>query len=74
MSAATWEEMKKAYSDPNCMLDASDLEDVLYQAIQFEKALTEIAKAEGRYSMDQLTHASNTIEDMQAIAVAALNP
>ena len=35
-------------------------------------ALREIAKGEGRYSMDQLTHAANTIEDMKALAVAAL--
>ena len=27
--------------------------------------LKEIAKAEGRYSMDRMKHAENTIEDMQ---------
>jgi len=35
-------------------------------------ALREIAKGEGRFSVDRLTHASNTVEDMKAIAVAAL--
>jgi len=37
-----------------------------------EKALREIAKGEGRFSRDPLTHASNTVEDMKAIAAAAL--
>jgi DNA repair exonuclease SbcCD ATPase subunit len=35
-------------------------------------ALEEIAKGEGRYSKDPLTHASNTIEDMIEIAREAL--
>lgn len=35
-------------------------------------ALQEIAKGEGRYSTDQLTHASNTIEDMKELALRAL--
>lgn len=34
--------------------------------------LAEIAKAEGRFSRDILTHATNTIEDMKAKAEAAL--
>lgn len=37
-----------------------------------EQALRQIAKGEGRFSRDPLTHASNTIEDMKALAVAAL--
>lgn len=37
-----------------------------------EKALSEIAKGEGRFSRDPLIHASNTVEDMKALAVAAL--
>ena len=36
------------------------------------EALREIAKGEGRYSRDPLEHASNTIEDMQAIAAKAI--
>jgi hypothetical protein len=36
------------------------------------EALEKIAKGEGRFSRDQLTHASNTIEDMKAIAEEAL--
>lgn len=35
-------------------------------------ALEEIAKGEGRFSRDPLTHATNTVEDMQALAVAAI--
>lgn len=37
-----------------------------------ERALAEIAEGKGRFSRDPLTHASNTVEDMKAIAVAAL--
>jgi hypothetical protein len=36
------------------------------------KALQEITKGEGRYSRDPLEHASNTIEDMRAIAIDVL--
>ena len=36
-------------------------------------ALQKIAKGEGAYNRDPLTHASNTIEAMKAIAEAALN-
>lgn len=35
-------------------------------------ALREIAKGEGRYNMDQLKHASNTIEDMKGLALLAI--
>ena len=37
-----------------------------------ESALRKIAKREGRFSRDHLTHAGNTIEDMSAIAETAL--
>jgi hypothetical protein len=37
-----------------------------------QEALSEIEKGEGRYSRDPLTHASNTIEDIRALATAAL--
>jgi len=36
------------------------------------EALQAIARAEGRYSRDPLTHASNTIDDMVALANTAL--
>lgn len=39
---------------------------------RLREALAQIEKAEGPYSSDPLTHASNTIEDMTAIARAAL--
>ncbi len=35
-------------------------------------ALEEISEGKGRYSMDHLEHASNTIQDMKALAVKAL--
>ena len=35
-------------------------------------ALVEIAKGEGRFSCDPLEHASNTIDDMKALALAAI--
>jgi len=35
-------------------------------------ALEEIAKGEGAFSLDPLTHAGNTIENMKAIARAAI--
>ena len=41
------------------------------EAVAIE-ALIEIEKGEGRYSMDQLIHANNTIENMKSIARAAL--
>lgn len=37
-----------------------------------ERALKKIAEGRGRYSRDPLTHADNTIEDMKAVASAAL--
>lgn len=36
------------------------------------EALEQIAKGEGRFSRDHLTHAENTIEDMKALAEQAL--
>lgn len=35
-------------------------------------ALRQIAKGEGRYSRNKLTHAGNTIDDMTAIALSAI--
>jgi hypothetical protein len=35
-------------------------------------ALKEIAKAEGVYSMDRLTHANNTIKNMKSISIEVL--
>ena len=37
------------------------------------EALREIRKGQGRYSQDQLEHASNTIEDMKEIADKAIS-
>ena len=37
-----------------------------------EEALRGVAEGKGRFSMDHLEHAQNTIEDMKAIAIDAL--
>jgi hypothetical protein len=42
------------------------------QMNRYKKALEEIAKGEGAFSRDHLTHAQNTIENMKRIAVEAL--
>jgi len=36
------------------------------------EALEQIAKGEGHFSRDQLTHCQNTLEDMKAVARAAI--
>ncbi len=47
-------------------------EDVAGLLRETADALEEIAKGEGAYSMDQLTHAFNTIENMKSLADPAL--
>jgi hypothetical protein len=56
------------------------LDNVLAKALKAEtdrdkciEALKEIAKGEGRYDMDKLKHAENTIEDMKQIANDIIN-
>lgn len=41
---------------------------------RLREALQEVAKGEGPFSRDQLTHAQNTIEAMKEIALNALQP
>ena len=36
------------------------------------EALIEISKGQGRYDMDRLRHAANTIEDMKELAIEAI--
>lgn len=43
------------------------------EVVRLRTALERIARGEGRYSTDRLTHANNTIEDMQEAARAALS-
>jgi len=40
---------------------------------QLEEGLKEIAEGKGRYDMDHLKHAENTIEDMKEIAIGLLD-
>ena len=39
---------------------------------ELEEALRQIAKGEGPFSRDPLTHAANCVENMQKIAIDAL--
>ena len=48
------------------------LTELLEERNRLKAALTEISQGKGRYSLDQLEHASNTIEDMKEIADKAL--
>jgi hypothetical protein len=50
----------------------SALNTALARIGQLEAGLREIAKGEGEFSRDPLTHATNTIESMKAIATATL--
>lgn len=45
---------------------------LLERLVALVSALKEIAKGEGRFSRDQLTHADNCIDDMKAIAIKAV--
>ena len=47
--------------------------DLQVEIRDYRKALKEITEGKGRFSQDQLTHASNTIEDMKHLAQSALN-
>ena len=42
------------------------------ESAELLKALIEIAKGEGRYDIDKLKHAGNTIDDMKLIAHTAI--
>ena len=57
----------------NKICDAADeIERLTDELREARAALQEIVKGEGRYSTDRMTHANNTIEDMIALAAAAL--
>jgi len=45
---------------------------LMARAPELYEALKEISEGKGRFSLDPLTHASNTIEDMKNLALAAL--
>ena len=54
------------------VLATRQIADIERQRDAYRKALEEIVKGEGPFSRDQITHASNTIEAMKAIARKAL--
>lgn len=60
LSESTYADMRQ--SESICMA----------QYVRLYEALCHIAKAEGRFSTDPLTHAENTIEDMRQLAKDAL--
>ena len=68
--------MPKAWDDYDRAVDCvlEDLETSLVRIEALEAALREIARGEGRFSRDPYEHACNTIEDLIAIARAALAP
>lgn len=59
-------------TDPEVTRLNAELTRLRAECQRLRTALEWIARGEGRYSTDRLTHANNTIEDMQAAARAAL--
>lgn len=51
----------------------TELEKTKQQNVILMDAMKEIAKGEGAFSMDKLTHANNTIDNMMSIAKQALS-
>lgn len=66
----------EALTNQNLHVGELQSELVALQAVadRYAKALRVCAIGAGRYSMDPLTHASNTIEDMKRAAREALEP
>ena len=58
--------------EPIFIITQSELADIIDTYTDFLEALTEISKGKGRYNMDKLTHASNTIDDMKELAINAI--
>lgn len=65
------ERLKRAEGEacPQC---GPEIDDLCDEIRRLRAALTEIAKGEGRFSRDPLEHASNTVDDMKAMARKAL--
>ena len=51
---------------------AEEIDRLKAEVERMRNALQEIAKGEGRYSRDPITHADNCIEDMKKLAADAL--
>ncbi len=70
------EDMVVGYDVYGREIEAGRLSKWAYRQLETQpemyEALKEISEGRGRYSRDELTHASNTIEDMKALAVQAL--
>lgn len=54
-------------------LESADRGYIERRVAELEAALREIEKGAGRFSRDPLTFAQNVIEDMKALATAALS-
>ena len=63
-----YEPMEAEVTIDECVANAI----LIQSAPKMFKALVEISKGEGRYDMDRLRHAANTIEDMQKLALDAI--
>ncbi len=63
----------EAHADGSFIAESrTDVPYLLALVERYEAALREIAKREGAWSRDQLTHANNTVDSMESIARAAL--
>ena len=56
----------------NCIFRSATVIALVDEVRRLRAALTEIEKGEGAFSLDRLTHASNCVENMKAIAKNAL--
>lgn len=63
----------ESYENKTMQLVSAETPKDLYEKVDFMiRVLTEISEAKGRYNEDKFTHACNTIQDMQELAVNAI--
>lgn len=72
--AAERDRLQKELKTANAAFEIQEAKAIRLKEVNAEllKALKEIEKGAGRYSMDPLEHAANCIEDMQDVARAAI--
>lgn len=63
----------ESYENKTMQLAGAETPKELYEKVKFMiEVLSEISEAKGRYNEDRLTHACNTIQDMQELANNAI--
>lgn len=80
MNKERWQQIVRAFADnPNAFAWTRTAKELIGMVKELEAenaklrtALQEITKGKGRFAVDQLQFATNTIEDMVALAEAAL--